>query len=203
MSSSWIAIDHPFVACPPSAPFCNPFGSIVQAGFIKCSTSIECALSHIPPEYFYRNVTFFAIGNANDIFNTPSPWPMSPPGVFEDGSYTFKLVLHYNSDGTRDWWTYINGALYFIYTDMARNWLRDTVQTANEIWNVGDGLGGIAGLHQDFTAISWGNGTNHSGLASQPGLTGHCYPWAGFNPNPAPPATYHVFTNNNHTGATC
>lgn len=189
--------------CPPGSLFCNPGGSIVQAGIITCSASVECETSHIPARDFYYNVPFYAFGNANDVFNIPSPWAILDFDEFSDGNKTFDISLHYNADGTRDWWTSINGSLWWISTDMARNWTRTTVQTANELWNPGDSMGGRTGLHQDLTGISWNNGTQHSGVATQPTITGHCYPWAGFNPRPAPATSYHVFTSDAHTGQTC
>jgi hypothetical protein len=190
-SSAWVAIEGPVL---PGSLGAN---SIVQVGFIKCQASNECDLSHIPASWYGRNVEFYAFGNANDVFNLPSPIGIT--ASLGNRIYNLKLSLHYNADGTRDWWVYEDGNLIWFSTDMSRSWTRITAQTANELWNVGDSMGGVVGEHQGFTGISWYNGTTHQGLASQPSITGHCYPWGHFNPNPAGATAYYVWTSNNHT----
>lgn len=62
-----------------------------------------------------------------------------------------------------------------------RTWNRERVELANELWNEGDQLGGTASSVQNLRALTWNNGSTHTGVTGQPFPAGHCYPWSGWN----------------------
>lgn len=184
-SSAWVAIEGPWVAG------FNPGGSIVQDGYFKCQHSDGCDFSGFP-----WNVTgyFYAFGNANDLFHLPVPHYIA---TATSGYHTFKVYLHYLSGGGRQWEFSVDGVIRQTLDDSWRTWTRTTVQTANELWNEGDQLGGTPSSVQNIRAISWYNGTTHTGLTGNPYRAGHCYPWSSWNVISS--AWYSTWTTDNHT----
>ena len=188
-SSAWIAIEGPVQSGLLGG------GSIVQVGYIKCQHSDGCDFSGIPSAHFNQVVYFYAFGNAGDVFHLPSPQYIDVAGT---GYHTFLVKLHYLSGGGRQWEFSVDGTIRAIIDDAWRTWNRTTIQSANELWNEGDQLGGTAAHVQDFRAISWWNGTNHIGLTGSPHLVqGHCYLWAAWSVTSS--AQYSTWTTDPHT----
>jgi hypothetical protein len=183
-SGAWVAIE---------GPCCDGLlgnNNIIQDGYWVCQHSDGCDFSGFP-----WNTTgyFYAFGNAGDIFHLPTPHYIA---TATSGYHTFKVYLHYPGDGTRQWEFSVDGTIRKIIDDSWRTWNRQKVQTANELWNEGDQLGGTSGSVQNIRAISWNNGTTHTGLSGNPYRAGHCYPWSDWSITSS--AWYSTWTNNTH-----
>ncbi len=156
--------------------------SIIQIGYWKCGAGfVACGNGMRVGELDY----FYAWGIQGDILHQPWPTYISGP-VAISGSHTFKVLLYYPGDGTREWRFYIGGSIAKVLDDNWRTWPREKAQIGTEVWNCGDQMGGRdafgtdAGNKQKFRNISWRAGTTtHFGDLGDSYRSGNPYAWAG------------------------